>query len=41
MAKKQENHDADYDRWGSAPGAIKVIKPKKKGTAKPKGKGKK
>ena len=25
MAKK-ENHDADYDRWGSAPGAIKVTK---------------
>ena len=34
MAKKKENHDADYDRWGSAPGAIKITKPKKQQTTK-------
>ena len=27
--KNKNNHDADYDRWGAAPGAIKVAKPKK------------
>lgn len=31
--KKQANHDADYDRWGSAPGSIRITKKK---AAKPK-----
>lgn len=38
--KKQSKHDADYDRWGSAPGAIRVVKakpkPKKSGRARKK-----
>jgi len=29
MAAKKNNYDADYDRWGAAPGAIKVTKAKK------------
>ena len=33
--KKKDTHDEDYDRWGSAPGAIKITKkPTKKGTKK-------
>lgn len=27
--KKQVSYDADYNRWGHSPGAIKVNKPKK------------
>ena len=26
---KKNQHDADYDRWGSAPGSIRIEKPKK------------
>lgn len=40
MAEKKNvtNHDADYDRWGSAPRTIHVIKPaaKKKAATKKK-----
>ncbi len=31
---KKNNHDADYDRWGGAPGSIKVTKAPNKKTAK-------
>ena len=39
--KKQTNHDADYDRWGSAPGSIQITKKPKKKPQKPVKKGKK
>lgn len=29
MAKANTSHDADYDRWGHTPNAIKVEKKKK------------
>ena len=32
---KKPNHDADYDRWGSSPGAIRITKPPKKDKKKP------
>ncbi len=37
-ASTNSPHDADYDRWGTAPGSIRVVKAPKSKTSKTKSK---